>query len=166
MARGNDSESARRDLDASGMTSSQWGGFANAEDLIAAQHEKYDAELNAALNKPVDVDATAALDLDDIEPQYDDGEIKDAAVRGGRLVVVEEVNGRLVKWSEPHGPQRGSAPARAKSEQGSAGEAPSGVTVPTIQAKLDELNIDADGKTRKDDLWGLLPEDERAKLAS
>lgn len=186
MPRGNDSENASRELQASGMTSSQWGGFANAEELIASQHAAFDPELNAALGKAVDEHATAKLDLNSIKVQTKGGVAVDAAVRGGRLVVVEEdSNGRLVKWSEPHGEQRGSAPARAKAQQSrppegqglnggpddsnedkDSDEAPSGVTVPVIREKLAELKIEEGDATLKNDLWALLPEDARAQLSS
>lgn len=93
MPRGND-PTASRDVVA------QYGeGHGNAEDLIRAHDDRLDAELNKALLKPVDPAATEALDLDSIKPRYG-GTIMNAVVRGGRLVVVEDVKGHYEKWHD------------------------------------------------------------------
>lgn len=172
LDRGNDSEAARRDL------SSQYAGFESAEDMIRHQESQFDVELNKALNKPVDPVATAALDLSGIDPANEGGVVRDAAVRGGRLVVVEEHEGALKKWSIPYGPQRGTAPATAKAQVANRGqeappaapaadaEAPSDVKVDDIKAKLKSLNVSAGDARNKDDLWALLPQDARDALVA
>lgn len=92
---GNDAVAARQE------STNQYGEHATAEDLIKAHEYAFDAPMQAALSKPVDGAATEALDVDKIEPKYDGGEVQSAAVRGGHLIVVEMVNGQLVKWSDP-----------------------------------------------------------------
>lgn len=159
--RGNDRENAARDL------SRQYGEHESAEDLIKAHEETFDVEMDKALNKPVDAKATAALDLDEIEPKYDDGVIRSAAVRGGRLVVVEETRGTLQKWSVPvnERPAARKAPEDVPPEdQDEPQKAPGNVTSETIQNKLAELQIDTSGKTKKDEFWALLPEAEQQAL--
>ena len=116
MARGNDAAEARRDLD------SQYGEHESAESLIQAHDDSLDHLLIAALNKPVDEAATAAIDEDDIEPRFG-GEIVAHAVRGGMLVVVERVGGQLRKWGDadhagvPKKAKRRHAPAAEKEKE-------------------------------------------------
>lgn len=118
---GNDSEAARRDLD------QQYGEHASAEDLIRAHDQTLDGKMQAALQKPVDPVATDALDIDDIDPKFG-GEIQAAAVRGGQVIVVEDVNGRLVKWSQDHAsaPKAKSAARQASASVGGNPEADGG----------------------------------------
>lgn len=189
MARGNDSESARRDLDR------QYGEHDSAEGLIRAHEDSWDQEHSAALNKPVDIEATAALDFDAIDPKYKGGIVRTAAVRGGRLFVIEEAHGTLNKWSEPYKPSAAEKkkaatappvvvpsappPPAATADHGGGGqtggsegstevdlsEAPAGVRSQAIQDKLDALKIDRTGQTNKAGYWSLLPEDARKELA-
>lgn len=179
MARGNDSEAARRELD------SQYGEHATAEDLIRAHDQRHDPILDAALNKPVDPHATAALDVDALKPQTDGGTIQSAAVRGGVLVVVEErEDGSHLKWYDadhlkgnsaarsardtaarsvadvvpaPPGADQAQTPGDDLSEPGT-------VKSDAIQAKLTELGIDKGDATNKDAYWALLPEGARKEL--
>lgn len=100
MPRGND-PTASRDL------ANQYGeGHGNAEDLIRAHDDRLDVELNNALLKPIDPAATDALDLRSIKPKYG-GKIMNAVIRGGRMVVVEDVKGHYEKWhDDPPGGKR------------------------------------------------------------
>lgn len=175
LDRGNDSENARRDL------AGQYGEHANAEDLINAQDGKFDVELDKALNKPVDPDLTRALDVDSIDSKFDGGIVRSAAVRGGRLVVVEEHEGTLKKWSEPYG--GGNSGAKQAAKQAAAGvgagggagvaggstpdAAPEAVKVDAMREKLEELQIAVPSDTRKkDDIWALVPQEARDQLVA
>lgn len=113
MPRGNDTE-AHRELDR------QYGDHASAEDLIKAHERSVDLEMQNALQKPVDGAATEALDIDKIKPKYD-GIVRSAAVRDGKLIVVEEVGAdkRLVKWCDADH-VKGNASARAAANQAAA----------------------------------------------
>lgn len=121
MPRGND-PTASRDIAA------QYGeGHGNAEDLIRAHDDRLDAELNKALLKPVDPVATEALDLDSIKPKYG-GTIMNAVIRGGRMVVVEDVDGHYEKWhADPPGgskrSKRGNVDSGAEARKQAAARA-------------------------------------------
>lgn len=187
---GNDAQDARRER------GDQYGEGASAEDLIHAHDQATidNKALRAALEKPVDADATAGLGT--IKPKFG-GEVLSAAVRGGLIVVVEMVDGAPEKWSTPYtksdsqvevaeaqaaasvgGPSddTGQAPPGTGVDgQGTpAGDgtpstapekAPEGVTVEAIRAKLAELEISIPAdKRKKDDLWALVPSEARAQL--
>lgn len=165
MARGNDADAAQADL------TGQYGEHPNAEALIAAHDDRYDSKLNAALQKPVDTVATDALDLRSIKPQHKGGEIKAAAIRGGRLIVVEEVDGELVKWHDdvPGSGSRSSAKAapdkQPSSQSADPDAAPENVKGDVMKAKLAELNIEVPSSARaKKDWWALVPDDAKAEL--
>lgn len=115
MPRGND-PTASRDL------ANQYGdGHGNAEDLIRTHDDRLDEELNRALLKPVDPAATDALDLESIKPKFD-GTIMSAVIRGGRLVVVEDVDGHYVKWhDDPPGGKAKSSGGGSRSRSRSGG---------------------------------------------
>lgn len=156
MARGNDSESARRDL------ASQYGEHASAEGLILEHDSNLDPVRIAALNKPVDAEATKALDMDSIEPRLG-GEVKAAAVRGGVLIVVEETpRGTFEKWHDADYLKN----TKSKPEPDDDDKAPQGVKSEDIQKKLADLGIDKGDATNKDGFWALLPENARAELVA
>lgn len=127
---GNDREGAIADIE------SQYGpGHQSAADLLDAHDASYDMELQRALSKQVDEPATAALDLSSIRPAYD-GTVQSAAIRGGRMVVVEETpDGRLVKWHKDV-----PAAARRASAQGAA----AGAVPSTQQQKAQTATGDPD----------------------
>lgn len=138
MARGNDADAARRDLD------SQYGeGHQSAEDLIAAHDEALDPVRIAALNKPVDAVATQELDPEDIKPQYG-GVIIAFAVRGGVLIVVEDVDGDYKKWHDADSKLLGKnaqakqAARQAAASQGVPEAQPAQATAPAVPAATPE----------------------------
>lgn len=84
MPRGNDADAAEKELRA------RLGGEElNAEKLIQADAARWPAELRAANQKPIDTNATAALNWDDVAAKIE-GELKDFAVRGKHVVAVIE----------------------------------------------------------------------------
>lgn len=116
MARGNDAAAARRDLD------SQYGAdHQSAEDLIRAHDETLDPIRIAAQNKAIDAEATEALSVP--SPRFG-GEVVSYAIRGGVLLVVEDVDGRYVKWHDDEAVKSGAkkASARGHALQGARGE--------------------------------------------
>lgn len=138
MARGNDAAAARRDLD------SQYGeGHQSAEDLIASHDAALDPIRIAALNKPVDAVATEAVDPGDINPQFG-GVVIAYAVRGGVLIVVEDVNGDYRKWHDADhkvlgkNAQARQAARQAAVSQGVPEAQPAAATAPAVPAATPE----------------------------
>lgn len=168
MPRGNDAAAARRDLD------TQYGGNANAEDLIEAHDANHDAELQRALSKPVDQEATNKLDLDKIDPDIKGSTVLAAAVRAGQLVVVEETKDGVLHKSldasySGAGSRRNPAarPDDGADDDDDTDAAPESVSVPKIKEKLDELQITVPSDVRtKAALWALVPEEGRAELVA
>lgn len=78
MARGNDPEAAEE-------FRKQYGAEGNAEQLIMANRARFSPELLAASRKPVDDEATKALDLDDLSKKVGE-EVVSATVRGDSIV--------------------------------------------------------------------------------
>lgn len=189
MPAGNDSDNQRRQEE----LETQYGvGNQSAEDMIKAHDQTIDAVRQAALSKPVDAEATEAVDADSLKPRLG-GEVVSYAVRGGVLVAVELTpRGTYEKWhdadyasaakssarqasasvggdpAKSNGAPEGKGPnggttGTAGGDQG-ADEAPANVTSQVIQDKLAELQIDTAGATRKDQFWGLLPAEQQQAL--
>jgi hypothetical protein len=69
----------------------QYGAAPNAEELIAKHLESRDPELRQASLRPLDVEATEALDLRAVAGALDlasEEEVLAASVRGGRIIAV------------------------------------------------------------------------------
>jgi hypothetical protein len=144
MPRGNDSQAALVDL------RGEYGAASgNAEDLIAASRHSQSPELRQALLQPRDNEGTVKLlDSDDpyadiqkkLDISEDEGTVIDAAVRGGVVVAVVEVeSGRTYKVTAPASDfnikTRGvKARAVEESEEDAA----------TREAHLERMQVEAD----------------------
>lgn len=83
MPRGNDAEAAGKELEA------KLGTEPNAEEMIEANARKWPAELRAAQRKPINEEATAALDPGTVA-KHVKGVLLDFAVRGEHVIAVVE----------------------------------------------------------------------------
>ena len=85
MPRGNDGDAAGTELKA------RTGEAPNAEEMIAANAERWGPELRAANNRPIDQAATDELDEEEVAGLIEgDDEVLGWAVRGPFVVVVSE----------------------------------------------------------------------------
>jgi hypothetical protein len=84
--RGSDAEAAGEELTA------RTGFTPNAEQMIADNQARFPQELLAASNRPIDHEATDAMDEDEAQSYLDDAEatVLGYAVRGPFVVVVSE----------------------------------------------------------------------------
>jgi len=143
MPRGH--ELLQEDTAATAEFQGQYGIHPNAEALLLAHQASLDPALQAALMRPVDAEATAELELSEIEAERG-GKVIDAAVRGDAIVYVAEgSDGQLYKAVTPanenYSPPVGSATdaaaraaTRTEAEMGRAAQ----VVNANIAAKLEE----------------------------